>query len=102
MSYDDWKTDDGLEEADEVETAARRVAAATSLGDLLTALRAFDETLGEETDAERYVHFTDLPTFGPEVWDTDGVWSWDATHILAGTCIADLSIIPRRDIGGSL
>jgi hypothetical protein len=37
-----------------------------------------------------------LPTFGgPAPRDTSGVWSWDATHLLVGTCAQDLELAPR-------
>jgi len=46
---------------------------------------------------EGVVALTDsLPTFGgTEPRDTTGVWSWDATHLLVGTCQADLELVPR-------
>ena len=38
----------------------------------------------------------ELPTFGgAEPSDTYQVWSWDDTHLLRGTCAADLEIVPR-------
>ena len=40
---------------------------------------------------------TDLPTFGgAEPADTSGVWSWDETRLLEGTCAADLEIVDRE------
>ena len=42
---------------------------------------------------------TDLPTFGGvEPVDTNGVWSWDATHLIVGTCNEDLEIIERHTV----
>lgn len=39
---------------------------------------------------------TSLPTFGgPEPLITWGVWSYDATRLLVGSCAADLEIIDR-------
>ena len=44
---------------------------------------------------EQLLH-PDLPTFGgPEPDDTSGVWSWDETRLLVGSCIDDLRIVPR-------
>ena len=40
---------------------------------------------------------TRLPTFGgsePES-GTSGVWSWDATRLLVGTCASDARIVDR-------
>lgn len=40
--------------------------------------------------------WTDLPTFGGgEPADTVGVWSWDPTRLLVGTCANDLRIVHR-------
>lgn len=42
------------------------------------------------------IDWTDLPTFGGvEPASTDGVWSWDETHLLVGECASELRIIPR-------
>lgn len=50
-------------------------------------------------DENDRVDWASLPTFGgPDVDDTDGVWSWDATRMLVGTCRDDLEIIPREDV----
>lgn len=40
--------------------------------------------------------WTSLPSFGgAEPSSTEGVWSWDETRLLVGTCTADLEIIER-------
>ena len=40
------------------------------------------------------IDWTSLPTFGGhELADTSGIWSWDATRMLVGTCVDDLEII---------
>ncbi len=40
--------------------------------------------------------WTSLPTFGgEEPDDTSGVWSWDETRVITGTCADDLKIAPR-------
>lgn len=37
-----------------------------------------------------------LPLFGGKGPDiTDGIWSWDATRLLVGTCASDLEIVGR-------
>ena len=39
---------------------------------------------------------TDLPTFGgDEPENTDGVWSWDETRLIVGTCSDDVEIVSR-------
>lgn len=38
-----------------------------------------------------------LPTFGGDDIDEVGVWSWDATRIMAGTCADDLTLDLRTD-----
>jgi hypothetical protein len=41
---------------------------------------------------------TKLPTYGgPEPRDTAGVWSWDATRLLVGTCSEDFRLVPRDE-----
>ena len=41
---------------------------------------------------------TDLPTFGgKEPVCTLGVWSWDETRLIVGTCNNDLEIVRRKD-----
>lgn len=64
-------------------------AATTSLEGLLLVLRT-------QSVPER--EWTRLPTFGgDEPRSTSGVWSWDATRLLVGTCADDLRIVPRED-----
>jgi CTP:molybdopterin cytidylyltransferase MocA len=42
------------------------------------------------------IDWTSLPTFGgDEPASTSGVWSWDATSLLVGTCADDLKIVAR-------
>ena len=60
-----------------------------NLDDLYEAMRS--GALTEDWDS--------LPTFGgPDVEDTDGVWSWDAGRAIVGTCADDLEIIAREDL----
>ena len=73
-----------------------------SLSDLLHALRmGADEVIVMSGEcSEQYPgDMDDLPTFGgatPE--DTDGVWSWDETHLLVGTCSDDYEIVARTEV----
>ncbi len=39
-----------------------------------------------------------LPTFGPEWANPLGVWSWDETRMLVGTCLDDLEIVPQDEV----
>jgi hypothetical protein len=58
---------------------------ATSLNDLLSNIRRGDIDLSDN-----------LPTFGgEEPANTLGVWSWDETSLLVGTCVSDLEIEDR-------
>lgn len=44
------------------------------------------------------IDWTSLPTFGgEEPHNTVGVWSWDATRLLVGTCADDLKIVDRAE-----
>ena len=79
-----------------------------SLDDLLDALRdapEADNTTAQSDYADRLglprrmaaIDWTSLPTFGgEEPQDTAGVWSWDATRLLVGTCADDLKIVARN------
>jgi hypothetical protein len=41
----------------------------------------------------------DLPTFGgPDIQDTEFVWSWDEERKIVGTCSKDIRIVERDDI----
>lgn len=61
------------------------------LQELFEAMKANDPSLPE---------WHDLPTFGgPNIEDTTGKWSWDATHYIEGTCADDLQVV-ARDEGG--
>jgi hypothetical protein len=42
---------------------------------------------------------SDLPVFGGPPADGEGVWSWDATHMLVGTCADDLELVRRTPVG---
>ena len=64
----------------------------TSLMQLACAMRRNDSAVVDAHGQWR----TDLPTFGgSEPTDTTGVWSWDESHILVGTCAADLTVEVR-------
>jgi len=56
------------------------------LDDLLERIRAEDPTLPA---------WDDLPTYGPSPRDTVGVWSWDTTRQIVGTCSSDVEIVAR-------
>jgi len=80
-------------------SAITRINAATDLGDLIEILRELDAT-GEL----EYVDITDLPTFGgTEPPDTQGVWSWDETSMIVGSCVGtgefagDFRIVSRSE-----
>lgn len=63
------------------------VEAPASLSELCSRMRARDPSLGD---------WTSLPTFGGEEPDvTTGVWSWDHTHMIVGTCADDVEIVSR-------
>jgi len=41
--------------------------------------------------------WSDLPTYGgSEPHDTEGIWSWDATRMIAGECAENLEIVTRE------
>lgn len=77
-------------EQDEYEAAraaTARAFEARNLDELFTAMRA-----------PGAVWASDFPTFGgADVRNTTGVWSWDATRKIVGTCAQDLQIVARED-----
>ena len=71
--------------------ARANIAAATSLSQLMQALR---DTRRLASTHE--IDWTDLQVFGgKEPDDTSCVWSWDARSLLVGTCADDLKIVGR-------
>lgn len=69
-------------------TTASILRLAPTLDALLTLLRSGDGL--SERD------MTSLPTYGgAEPASTSGVWSWDATRLLVGTCADDFRIVDR-------
>lgn len=68
---------------------ATQIAACANLDSLLAAILSV-----ELPDDD----MSDLPTFGgDEQIDTCGVWSWDETRLIVGTCRDDFRIIDRED-----
>ena len=69
-------------------TTQDKVNACTNLEELLKILTRLEDS--------REVDMTSLPTFGGnEPKDTQGVWSWDATHMIVGTG-SDYEIVDRE------
>ncbi len=65
-----------------------------TLAELLDAMRSDHPSVMCARDVGQWS--TDLPTFGgEEPACTLGVWSWDETHMLVGTCNDDLEIVER-------
>ena len=78
-------------EEEELEDAVASVAGASSLHELVHLLRCIETlcaTVNEwrpwhdRADLEDLVNVDDLPTFGPEPYDTLGVYSWDGRWLL--------------------
>lgn len=60
------------------------------------AVRAARRDGEDESCVDDGVDWTSLPTYGGEQpINTSGMWSWDATRLLVGTCLSDLRIINR-------
>lgn len=71
----------------------------SSLEDLYGALR----TAPHDDYGDDGIDWTGLPTFGgAEPNNTSGVWSWDETRLMVGTCLDDLKIIDRVDHEGEI
>lgn len=62
------------------------------------------ETLDElyemmKNDDPNLPEWDSLPTFGgPDIDNTTGIWSWDETRKIVGTCSDDIKIVDRDDI----
>ena len=55
-------------------------------------------SLLESLKAGRVKLDDNLPVFADHDWNNpSGVWSWDSTHMIAGTCSDDITIIRRPD-----
>ena len=73
------------------QTHSAKGAQPTTLQELFNAMRANDPNLPE---------WHNLPTFGgPDIENTTGIWSWDATHYIEGTCADDLQVVARAEGG---
>lgn len=82
---------DALKSLDE----ARRHPERFGLHDAADAEVAFCRSVGLPV-AHGECDWSGLPTFGGvDIEDTSGVWSWDATHQIVGTCPADIEIVAR-------
>ena len=54
-----------------------------------------------EVDRDIEADLSNLPTFGgEEPRQTLEVWSWDADHLLVGSCIDDMKIVDREEWEG--
>ena len=64
----------------------------------LTAIENLDELFAHLVN--RTIELTDcLPTFGgPDVEDTNEIWSWDEMSMITGTCVDDLVLELRDDL----
>lgn len=73
---------------------AKEIAIAVpTLDALMDAAKQYGECVGKDALD------SDMPTFGgDEPASTDGVWSWDATRLLVGTCAGDLRMALRSDV----
>lgn len=82
-------------------TTLNDIRSSRSLDELLTNLRAYQtehpEESGEYADSALDRLMTDLPTFGGDepAGGAFGVWSWDASRKLVGSCVSDMQIVPR-------
>jgi len=74
----------------------------TCLDELFYVLKG-NPTEGEAEDAglptaHGECDWTSLPTFGgAEPKDTTGIWSWDETRMIVGTCADDIKIVRRPE-----
>ena len=67
-----------------------------NLKDLFDAMKAGSESIMDPDHPGQWS--TSLPTFGgEEPASTAGVWSWDETHLIVGTCEDDLRIVARAE-----
>ena len=67
--------------------------AVDDLQDLLELLR--------EVDRDIEADLSNLPTFGgQEPRQTLEVWSWDADHLLVGSCVDDMKLVTRQEWEG--
>jgi hypothetical protein len=73
-----------------------RITAATSLEELIQALREIEMECDAAGEPD-LTDYTSLPVYGgTEPHKTTEIWSWDATRLLVGSCLADFRIISRE------
>lgn len=89
-----------VEEGEEVaEVLAERVNKAKSLDEMW---KAFQDIRAEHRDVQReasdLIRWDALPTWTCAPKDTDGVWSWDRTRAIIGSCLLDLTLVTRDTI----
>lgn len=61
-----------------------------------TTLERLLEAFQDGSESEKF--WEEAPTFGgPPPPDTQGVWSWDRSRLLVGTCGDDVEIVTRLD-----
>ena len=72
---------------------------ATSLETLIDALATIQSNrTSVEIETKSGIDYSDLPTFGgDEPAETTGVWSWDDSRLLVGSCIDDFEIVDRTE-----
>ena len=111
LQISEWLEDDGLDvelrdsharahHADEL--AALEAEGRDAFAEMQAALQPADlDELAEMMRGGQVFRFDDgtLPTFGgTEPDDTSGVWSWDATRAIVGSCRSDVEIITRAEL----
>lgn len=87
-----------------LELKARRDAAAQiadapeTLYELYDLLKSGRVWKGAPMSDGEVAYWEGLPTWGPDLrCDDGGIWSWDDTHLIFGTCVGDIKIEPRTD-----
>ncbi len=111
LQISEWLEDDGLDvelrdsharatHADELATL--EAEGRDAFAEMRAALQPADlDELAEMMRGGQVFRFDDgtLPTFGgDEPTDTSGVWSWDATRAIVGSCRSDIEIITRAEL----
>lgn len=109
LQISEWLEDDGLDvelrdsharahHGDEL--AALEAEGRDAFAEMQAALQPADlDELFEAMRDGRIACFDELPTFGgAEPDDTSGVWSWDTSRAIVGTCGEDIEIITREEL----
>jgi len=87
------------------ENAQQIIDSSTNLDELLynisavyVAAKKLRDSGDEHANADEWVDFSELPTFGGDGMYGEGIWSWDEERLLVGQCVDEFEIVDRSEV----